>query len=435
MKKFWFITALIMLFSASASAKPGDAIGYSLHSDIGAYINNYPIETFNIEGYSAIVASDLKDYGFTVVWDEDSRSVQINKTGTDNIMPKPNIYTNKNRMSMPSYPYLETDITASVDGASVPCYNINGKTVLIFDSLSVYGDVIWDGESREVHLTCPDLPMGEKVKIPENPNVVTMYADDGRTIIVGTEEVEAYKRVNWHTDLSEVTKTLYAADGRTMTAYLAEVPLYLTLNWYEYPPSRKMVALTFDDGPSKYTEQILDTLGQYGAKATFFVVGNRVNSYQSTLSRAASMGMEIGNHSYSHPKLTSLSWNGLIDEKSKTDNNVYSILGAYPTVFRPPYGSTNETVANAFGKPVILWSVDTLDWKSRNKTSVVNAVMNNVKDGDIVLMHDIYGSTADAVAEIVPRLINEGYELVTVSQLGNARNGGLTAGQKYSQIR
>ncbi len=433
MKKIRIFTLITILLMGTTSAAPGEILGNTHYSDIAAYINNYPIESYNIEGGTAIAAADLCDYGFTVT--EEGRTIQIAKTGTDYIAPKSGIYLNGRRAGIPAAPYCQTDITAVVNGTNVPCYSVNGKIVIMFDAMSAFGEVAWDGKNRQIYLTCSDIPVGPWVPIPENPNVVTMYADDGRTILVDSDQVEAYKSVNWHTDIAEVTKTLYAKDGRTMTAFLSEIPTYLSLNWYSYPPHRKMVALTFDDGPSSYTEQILDTLNRHGAKATFFVVGNRVNNYQDILLRTASMGMEIGNHSYSHPQLTKLSWNGLIEEKSKTDNNIYSIIGAYPTVFRPPYGSTSQTVAAAFGKPVILWSVDTLDWKSRNKNSVVNSVMSTVKDGDIILMHDIYSSTAAAVTEIVPRLIKEGYELVTVSELANYRKGGLVSGQKYSQIR
>ena len=108
--------------------------------------------------------------------------------------------------------------------------------------------------------------------------------------------------------------------------------------------------------------------------------------------------------------------------------------GRHFTLLRPPYGAKNATVLRAIGKPAILWSIDTLDWKTKNSGSTINAVLNHVKDGDIILMHDIYSPTADASATIIPELVNRGYQLVTVTELANHR-GGLQAGKVYGAFR
>ena len=204
---------------------------------------------------------------------------------------------------------------------------------------------------------------------------------------------------------------------------------------YHIDPSKPMVALTFDDGPSQYTPGILDALEKYESRATFFEVGNRVNWYPDTVLRISKLGCEIGNHSYDHALLGNASAAKIRSEISTTDAKIKAITGKKPTLLRPPYGSIGSSLRQNAGKPMILWSIDTLDWKSRNADAVYRNVINQVKDGDIILMHDIYSSTRTAVTRIVPELRKRGYQLVTVSELAQYRNVKLTAGGRYSQMR
>ena len=127
-----------------------------------------------------------------------------------------------------------------------------------------------------------------------------------------------------------------------------------------------MVALTFDDGPGVYTDDIVDCLNKYGGHATFFVVGNRVNTYKKQLNYAYDSGNEIANHTYSHPILTTIGTSKIKSQISKTDKAVEKITGQKPTLVRAPGGATNKTVRKAVSKPFIHWSIDTLDWKHRN---------------------------------------------------------------------
>lgn len=183
-------------------------------------------------------------------------------------------------------------------------------------------------------------------------------------------------------------------------------------------PNKPVVALTYDDGPHPtVTHDILDVLEKYDAKATFFVVGSRVNEYKDCITREAELGCEIGNHTYNHTILTSASKATIVSDIEKTNDAVEKLTGIRPVVVRPPGGSVNSTVRSTVDYPLINWSVDTLDWKNRNSSSVVSSVKSNVRDGSIVLMHDLYGSTAKATEIIVPWLIDEGYQLVTVTQL------------------
>lgn len=187
--------------------------------------------------------------------------------------------------------------------------------------------------------------------------------------------------------------------------------------------NKKMVALTYDDGPSIYTPRILKILKENDSVATFFVVGNRVPTYSDTVKTACDMGCEIGNHTYEHKCLTRLSEAEVRRQISRTNKNVKKVTGQTPVIMRPTGGATNTNVKKWVGMPSIIWSIDTLDWKTRNADSTKRAVLDHVKDGDIVLMHDLYSATATASETIIPELVKQGYQLVTVSELAECRGG------------
>ena len=200
-------------------------------------------------------------------------------------------------------------------------------------------------------------------------------------------------------------------------------------------PDKKMVALTFDDGPGKYTQEIVDCLKKNDARATFYVLGCNVNSYRKAVKNAYNIGCEIGNHSYDHTILTKLSAKEVSKQMSDTDAKIKKITGKKSVTMRCPGGGVDKTVQGAVGKPIILWSIDTLDWKTRNTDKTISAVMNNVKDGDIVLMHDIHEPTKRAALYLIPKLKKKGYQLVTVSELAKYRGHKLSKGTIYHSLR
>lgn len=204
----------------------------------------------------------------------------------------------------------------------------------------------------------------------------------------------------------------------------------------EVDPDKPMVALTFDDGPGRYTDRLLNCLQKNDAKATFFMVGSSVGSYQSAVKRMAQLGCELGCHSWSHPQFTSLSVAGMSSEMSRTSDAIRRACGKGATLCRLPYGdgAWNATVLSAVGFPSIYWSIDTRDWANTgNPQHTINEVLNNVKSGDIVLMHDIHYSSVVAAETIIPALKNRGYQLVTVSQL--AKYKGKTTLKKGTTYR
>ena len=180
---------------------------------------------------------------------------------------------------------------------------------------------------------------------------------------------------------------------------------------------KKTVALTFDDGPSDYTKDILDLLDEHKVSATFFVIGNKALIYKETLMNIVAKGNEIGNHTYSHPWLTHLSVNETILELDKTNDLIFDITGTKPTLFRPSYGDINVKVKKAIDMEVVMWNNDSNDWKYRSSKSIAARVIRNISDGDIIIMHDTYKRSYEALKIIIPKLKEMNYQIVTVSQL------------------
>lgn len=194
----------------------------------------------------------------------------------------------------------------------------------------------------------------------------------------------------------------------------------------------KLVCFTFDDGPyAPVTNKILDTLEKYNGRATFFVVGDRADTYSDEIIRASKMGCEIGTHTYSHVNLNSLSVPEMQEEIKKSCDAISKYTGKKVKVLRPPEGAANDTVKANVGMPMVLWSVDSRDWDYRNADKDYQTVMDNVFDGSIVLMHDLYPATADAVARLIPELAKQGYKFVTFSELMKIRGVDVEPGEKY----
>lgn len=180
---------------------------------------------------------------------------------------------------------------------------------------------------------------------------------------------------------------------------------------------KPMIALTFDDGPNHNTSRILDILEKYNVKATFFILGSNIKNNEETIKRMSKLGMEIGSHMYSHKLITKLKDNQITDEIKQVDDLIFNVIGKYPTLLRPSYGTVNKRIKKLIDKPIIIWNIDTLDWKYHNSQKIADRVFKDINDGDIVLMHDIYRATANSLEIIIPSLLEQGYQLVTVSEL------------------
>ncbi len=262
--------------------------------------------------------------------------------------------------------------------------------------------------------------------------VCTVYALDGRELEIPRAYLADYLAVGWYASREETVQNVYAADGRVLSIFKMDLPAYLAVGWSTIPFSSPRVALTFDDGPhGAYTDAILNTLSKYGVKATFFMLGTQVDAYPAVAGRVAAAGHEIGSHTYMHPNLSKCSASRVQSELSKTKDAIMRATGKVPTLLRPPYGNHTATVRSLAGVPLVLWNVDTEDWKSKSADAIVQHVLSHTWDGAVILLHDIYGSTAEAVEKIVPALLARGVRLVTVSELAAAKGQTLSRGKVY----
>lgn len=182
---------------------------------------------------------------------------------------------------------------------------------------------------------------------------------------------------------------------------------------------KKYVAFTFDDGPSKdYTLQILDTAAQYNAKVTFFTLGSQVEKFPDVAKSIVERGHQLASHSYNHPDLTKISKEDQAYQINTTENILRNTTGYTKNIMvRPPYGASNEQLLSHLPKTYMNWSNDPRDWESRNAQTICNNIINDTKPGDVILLHDIYDSTAQGFACGIKALAEQGYEFVTVEQL------------------
>lgn len=180
----------------------------------------------------------------------------------------------------------------------------------------------------------------------------------------------------------------------------------------------KIVCLTFDDGPGYgSTERILNTLKQYNIKATFFVLGQKVAQNPGLLMRMIAEGHTIGSHSYDHPDLTTLSIESMKAQLNSTDQQIIAAGGYTTNYLRPPYGSYNDAIIQAIDKKIILWNVDSNDWRNKqNPQGTVNNVMSTLQPHSLILFHDIYDSSATALEQIIPQLLENGYRFVSLEE-------------------
>ena len=192
----------------------------------------------------------------------------------------------------------------------------------------------------------------------------------------------------------------------------------------------KVIALTFDDGPGPYTAHLLDILDQYGAKATFFLIGSKVSGQASVVRSIQARGHQLGNHSWSHPELNKVSAEQLASEIDQTNNAIKQAVGTKPNIIRPPYGALNRAGLEQFrqrGMSAVVWSVDTRDWADRNSEIVCSRAVAGARNGAVILMHDIHPTSVNAVPCILDSLKQQGYSFVTVQNL----IGDMTPGAVY----
>lgn len=288
-----------------------------------------------------------------------------------------------------------------------------------------------------------------KLELSSDTKILSVGVENKITATTTPVNVES-SELNWKSSNSEYAvvtaegfvKAKEAGVGKNVTITATTTDgskIEESLEFRILDPNKPMIALTFDDGPSyESTKIIVDTLKENNANATFFVLGEHIEEGQTKnreiLKESYENGNEIESHTYDHKQLTLLSEEQIKKEASTTSDLIKEVTGKAPTMLRPPYGASNDTVEKVLQYPLILWSVDTLDWKTRNTDSTVQAVLNGAKDGAVILMHDIHMTTALAVQKVVPELVSRGYQLVTVSELAQAKGITLENGKRYGSM-
>lgn len=205
-------------------------------------------------------------------------------------------------------------------------------------------------------------------------------------------------------------KLVKAAMSVALFSTLFSIPVIPTVSAADANCPNGYVGLTFDDGPSGNTTNVLNALKQAGLRATMFNVGQSAQNNQSLVSAQVAAGMWIGNHSYTHPDMTTLSSSQMSSEITRTQQTIQSITGSSPKLFRPPYGATNATLKSVLsqnGLTEVLWNVDSQDWNGASTAQIVAAV-NRMQNGDVILMHDQYQTTLQAIPQIAQNLKSRG---------------------------
>jgi peptidoglycan/xylan/chitin deacetylase (PgdA/CDA1 family) len=209
-------------------------------------------------------------------------------------------------------------------------------------------------------------------------------------------------------------------------------PTKRNLNKYK---NKKLIALTFDDGPSNNTKYFIKELQKRDALVTFFVVGNRVKKYEDVLKETYLMGNQIGSHTYSHKNLLYLNEEEITKEIEKTNEAIYNVIGTKPTIIRVPYGNINKKIRSISNMNHILWNVDTLDWKYKNSNRVYKEIIKHAEDGNIILLHDIFKTSVNGVLKAIDELKKQGYEFVTIDEMVYLKNIKLDKSKTYFNFK
>ena len=321
---------------------------------------------------------------------------------------------------------------AFIDGEKLSTYYIDAKTGLELNFTDlIKPDKIEDFHKLEEELLRFKYPQfivegilkdeGEKVYWVKENEIIVYYYDYVYDYPI---QEDIFLKLN-NQEIKENLNYTYKLDLE-----------YTNEDGYQYSKDKKTVAITFDDGPSsQYNEAFLSVLEQNKSHATFFMVGSMMRQCQKCVLKTYESGNEIGMHSYGHINITKSTLNEVLEDLKKTDDLFYQITNDHIKYFRPPYGSYNKENLENINYPFILWNLDTEDWRYKDAERTVNYVMENISDGDIILMHELYGTSLEALEILLPRLYAEGYQVVSVSELAQLKQKDLLAGYAYRSIK
>lgn len=252
------------------------------------------------------------------------------------------------------------------------------------------------------------------------PYQVASWADGQINITIPYEDINKYLKEEYRDSTKDET-------------VVKEVPNIRDLSQFK---DKKLIAFTFDDGPSSNnTNLLLDNLDKYNARVTFFVLGSRVDSNKEVIKRAYLQGNDIGSHTYNHRNLNLLNDSEVISEVEKTNDKIKEIIGVKPTLLRPPYGNLTNHRKELVNMHTILWDIDPLDWKYKNKSRVADEIIEHAHDGAIILLHDIYKSSVEGALLAMEELEKQGYAFVTITEMAQLRGIDLDYQTSYFNMK
>lgn len=400
--------------------KPG--IDSVIFGDVSKYVADFKNQVLtenSPEGYLHIdYEAYLVDSSYTSIDMSIESSLSIDANAMQKI--KCYVFNNQNDSRISVGDIIETSKTSEF--LKVVVEKVKGLEG--YNSLVVKTDDIISYVSQNPHCF---LLEKEGLKIKFEKYSIMPGSEGVQEITISYKEIESLFKSG--VDVGTVTNHLDAAnDGKSSVEI---VPVQRNID-----PNKPMVALTFDDGPHpEHTREILKSLSKHGGVATFYMLGNRASSYGDVVADVVRQGSEVGNHSWSHSNYTKKSAKEIKDDVQKSKSAIEKFSNSKNITLRVPYGALNDTVKSNADAPIVLWSVDTNDWKDKNSDIIIQRATENIKDGDIILMHDIWGETAHSVDEIAARLTEQGFQLVTVGEMAKARNVELKNGTKYFSFK
>ena len=395
MKKGWFLMIIVLLLCGCEKDK--SVVSY-ITTDKGLVSINYPVTNINVldDKISAYVNRTYFEF----------KNMKSDKTPELNIS-----YTYKEINSEVINVSLKSEIITDKTINKIKTFTYNKSN----DKFLTMEDVVDDLGGLDYEIKKELLEKYQDADMDYLSNVSYDYFtidDENLTLYFNPAEIKSKHDELIYLDIPlDSLKLLIDIDKQ------ADNDTYLSIKKRNVSLDDKVVALTFDDGPSKYTDKILNILKKYNACGTFFLIGNKVEFYSDVLKRMLEEGSEIGNHSYDHKLLTRLSKEDFQEEINKTQEAIKKVTGFTPTLFRPTYGGYTNVLKSYTDLKFVLWDVDSRDWQVKSKDKILNNILPNVKSGSIVLMHDNHKYALDALEDILVNLKEQGYKFVTVSEL------------------
>ena len=303
-----------------------------------------------------------------------------------------------------------------------------GEEVTIEDILKPeMVDVFWEKVKELLYLKYPKF-IASKLELHDKTN--SFYLKENELIIYYYDyEIEPMvsEELSLHVNYNEIKNCM------NITIKLDKN--YENEDGNKIDKNKKIIALTFDDGPGPYTSNLVDILKDNKAIATFFMLGKNINIYKDTVLKVHESGMEIGYHSYNHKNFKRQKLEVIKEEFDKSNEVLKNITGNTFYLIRPPYGEINDKIKDTLDASFILWNIDTMDWRHKNSDYLVNYVLEKAEDGNIILFHDIHKTSVDAIEKLLPELYVNGYQVVTVSKLAEITGTKLEHHKSYRYFK